>query len=170
MTRLSTRSTDQSQLYLHIVRNAGVQQTDLSAAIQTQVAPSLEALVFSRTIRRRLAERHFGSRRPLHELPFTPSHRCLRLEGFNARGNWSEAEWNQVVFSDEFRLDLSSDDNCVRVWRPRFERLNPTFALQRHTAHTACVMVWGVMTYNTRSPPILIHGTMTAQRYVHEIL
>ncbi|GFV09795.1 hypothetical protein TNCV_2598501 [Trichonephila clavipes] len=43
--------------------------------------------------------------------------------------------------SDESRFNLSSDDNRVRVWRPRGERLNPAFALQRHTAPTAGVMV-----------------------------
>ncbi|GFW93752.1 transposable element Tcb1 transposase [Trichonephila clavipes] len=31
-------------------------------------------------------------------------------------------------------------------------------------------MVWGVIAYNTRSPLLLIRGTMTAQRYVHDIL
>ncbi|GFW25162.1 uncharacterized protein TNCV_2262201 [Trichonephila clavipes] len=31
-------------------------------------------------------------------------------------------------------------------------------------------MVWGVIAYNTRSPPVLIRDTMTAQRYVHDIL
>ncbi|GFT12109.1 hypothetical protein TNCV_726871 [Trichonephila clavipes] len=35
------------------------------------------------------------------------------------------------------RFNLSSDDNHVRVWRPRGEHLNPAFALQRHTAPTA---------------------------------
>ncbi|GFW71056.1 hypothetical protein TNCV_191471 [Trichonephila clavipes] len=40
-------------------------------------------------------------------------------------------------FSDESRFNLSSDDNRVRVWRPRGEHLNPTFALQRHTAPRA---------------------------------
>ncbi|GFT29752.1 transposable element Tcb2 transposase [Trichonephila clavipes] len=34
----------------------------------------------------------------------------------------------------ESRFNLSSDDNHVRVWRPRGERLNPAYALQRHTA------------------------------------
>ncbi|GFS98350.1 transposable element Tcb2 transposase [Trichonephila clavipes] len=77
---------------------------------------------------------------------------------------------NQVVFSDESRFNLSSDDNRVRVWRPRGERLNPTFALQQHTASTAGVMVLGVIAYNTRSPLVLIRGTMTAQWYVHDIL
>ncbi|GFX48992.1 transposable element Tcb2 transposase [Trichonephila clavipes] len=39
-------------------------------------------------------------------------------------------EWNLVVFSDESRFNLSSDDNRVRVWRPRGECLNLAFALQ----------------------------------------
>ncbi|GFS52551.1 transposable element Tcb2 transposase [Trichonephila clavipes] len=76
----------------------------------------------------------------------------------------------KVVFSDESRLNLSSDDNRVRVWRPRGECLNPPFALQRHTAPTAGVMVWGAIAYNTRSPLLLIQGTMISQRYIHDIL
>ncbi|GFV13144.1 transposable element Tcb2 transposase [Trichonephila clavipes] len=53
---------------------------------------------------------------------------------------------------------------------PRGKRLNSAFALQRHTAPTAGVMVWGVIAYNTRSPQVLIRGTMTAQWYVRDIL
>ncbi|GFV07192.1 transposable element Tcb2 transposase [Trichonephila clavipes] len=55
--------------------------------------------------------------------------------------NWTAAEWNHDVFSDESRFNLSSDDNRVRVWRLLGERLNPAFALQRYTAPTADVMV-----------------------------
>ncbi|GFU83276.1 transposable element Tcb2 transposase [Trichonephila clavipes] len=35
--------------------------------------------------------------------------------------------------SDESRFTLSSDDNRVRVGRPRGEHLNSTFASQQHT-------------------------------------
>ncbi|GFT18949.1 transposable element Tcb2 transposase [Trichonephila clavipes] len=93
-----------------IVRNAHVPPTVSSAAIQAQAAPSLGAPVSSRTIRRSQAEGHLRS---------------------------TAAKWNQVVFIDESRFNLSSDANRVRVWRPRGELLNPTFALQRHTAPTA---------------------------------
>ncbi|GFV90227.1 transposable element Tcb2 transposase [Trichonephila clavipes] len=68
------------------------------------------------------------------------------------------------------KSDTYSDDNRVRVWRPRDEKLNPVFALQRHTSPTAVVMVWGAIAYNTWSPLVLIHGIMTAQRHVHDIL
>ncbi|KFM75446.1 Transposable element Tcb2 transposase, partial [Stegodyphus mimosarum] len=154
----------------HIVRNARVQPTASSAAIQAQVAPSLGAPVSSRTIRRRLAEGQLLSRRPLRVLPLMPTHRRLRLEWCRARGNWTAGEWNQVVFSDESRFNLGSDDNSVRVWRARGERLNPAFALQRHMSATAGVIVWGATGYNTWSPLVLLRGTMTAQRYIHEIL
>ncbi|GFU99817.1 transposable element Tcb2 transposase [Trichonephila clavipes] len=61
----------------NIIGNARVQLTTSTAAIQAQVAPSLRAPMFSRTIRIRLAEGHLGSRRPLRVLPLTPTH--LRL-------------------------------------------------------------------------------------------
>ncbi|GFV72107.1 transposable element Tcb1 transposase [Trichonephila clavipes] len=77
---------------------------------------------------------------------------------------------NGRIQSDESRFNLGSDDNRVCVWRPQVERLNPVFALQRHTTPTAGVMVWGAISYNTRSPLVLILGSMTAQRYVHAIL
>ncbi|GFV51237.1 HTH_Tnp_Tc3_2 domain-containing protein [Trichonephila clavipes] len=49
----------------HIVRKARVQPTASSAAIQAQVASSLGAPVSSRTIRRHLAEGHFGTAVPV---------------------------------------------------------------------------------------------------------
>ncbi|GFX58352.1 transposable element Tcb2 transposase [Trichonephila clavipes] len=67
-------------------------------------------------------------------------------------------------------VNLSSDDNCVRVWKARGERLNAAFALQRHTSPTAGVMILGAIAYNTRSHLVLIRGTMAAPWYAHDIL
>ncbi|GFU61872.1 transposable element Tcb1 transposase [Trichonephila clavipes] len=99
-----------------------------------------------------------------------PTHRRLCLECCHARGNWTAVGWNQVFFSGKSRFNLSSDDNRVRVWRPRDECLNPVFHLRRHTAPTAGVMVWSAIAYNTWLPLVLIRGTMTAQWYVRDIL
>ncbi|GFX83469.1 HTH_Tnp_Tc3_2 domain-containing protein [Trichonephila clavipes] len=65
---------DRPVIEKHIVRNACVQPTDSSAAIQGQIAPSLGVPVSSRIMRMRLAEGHLGSRCPLHALPLTPTH------------------------------------------------------------------------------------------------
>ncbi|GFW59675.1 transposable element Tcb2 transposase [Trichonephila clavipes] len=75
----------------NIVRNARVQSTASSTAIQALVH-SLGAPISSRTIRRCQAEEHLESRRPLRVLLLTPTHRCLRLEWCHARGNWTAAE------------------------------------------------------------------------------
>ncbi|GFX58968.1 transposable element Tcb2 transposase [Trichonephila clavipes] len=56
------------------------------------------------------------------------------------------------------------------VWTPRGERLNPAFALQRHNAPTVGVMVCSAIACNTWQPLVLIRGTMTAERYVNDIL
>ncbi|GFW52440.1 transposable element Tcb2 transposase [Trichonephila clavipes] len=69
-----------------------------------KVAPSVGAPVSSRTLRRRLVEKHLGSRHPLRVLPLTPTHRRLRLEWCRAKGNWTATESNQVVFSEESRF------------------------------------------------------------------
>ncbi|GFW04899.1 transposable element Tcb1 transposase [Trichonephila clavipes] len=78
-----------------------------SAAIKAQIVPSLGT---PRTIRM-----HLGSRRPLRGLPLTPTHRSLHLEWCHARGNLTAVEWNQVVFSDESRFNLSSNDNRMTI-------------------------------------------------------
>ncbi|GFX76546.1 uncharacterized protein TNCV_3162641 [Trichonephila clavipes] len=61
-------------------------------------------------------------------------------ERCSARGNWTAAEWNQFDFRDDSRFNLNSDNNRVRLWRPRGERLNPAFVLLRHTVPKAGVM------------------------------
>ncbi|GFX76313.1 HTH_Tnp_Tc3_2 domain-containing protein [Trichonephila clavipes] len=85
----------------YIVRFARVQPTVSSATIQVQVAPLLGFPVSSPTIRRRQAEGHLGSRRPLRVLHLTSTHRCLHLVWCRARGNWTAARWNHIVLSNE---------------------------------------------------------------------
>ncbi|GFW71400.1 transposable element Tcb2 transposase [Trichonephila clavipes] len=100
----------------HIVRNACVLPTASLAPILAQVELSFGYPVSSRIIPRSLAEGHLGSRHPLRVLPFPSAHQRLRLEWCRARGNWTAVEWSlQVIFSDESRFNLSSDDNSVCV-------------------------------------------------------
>ncbi|GFU00656.1 DDE_3 domain-containing protein [Trichonephila clavipes] len=40
----------------------------------------------------------------------------------------------------------------------------------RHTARTAGVMVWRALAYDSRSTLVVMHGTLTGQRYVDDIL
>lgn len=153
-----------------ILRQARILPTSSVSTIQRQVAPSLQVPVSASTISRRLAEGHLVSRRPLRVLPLTPTHCRVRLQWCRSRRNWTATEWNRVVFSDESKYSMASDDGRVRVWRLPGQRLNPAFFVERHTSPTAGVMVWGAIAYDSRSPLVVIRGTITAQRYVQDIL
>ncbi|GFV60600.1 hypothetical protein TNCV_2739491 [Trichonephila clavipes] len=57
-------------------------------------------------------------------LPLTPEHRQLWCQ---ARSMWNITDWQKVekvVFSDDSRFVLETDDNRVRVWRHPGERYN----------------------------------------------
>ncbi|GFS91832.1 transposable element Tc1 transposase [Trichonephila clavipes] len=92
-----------------------------------------------RRIVRHLAEANLKSKRPL-----TPEHRQLRLQWCQARSMWNVTDWQKVVFSDESRFVLGTDDNRVRVWRRPAYDSRPTLSVMR--------------------------GTLTGERYVDDIL
>lgn len=122
-----------------------------------------------RTIYTRIQSFGLRSYRPHLVLPLTPEHRRQRLEWCRERLGW-DLEWNSVVFSDESRFCLGMHDGRQRVRRFRGERRNIAFSVERHVARTVGIMIWGAIAYGSRSPLVMIQGSMTAQRYVDEIL
>ncbi|GFT11341.1 HTH_Tnp_Tc3_2 domain-containing protein [Trichonephila clavipes] len=111
----------------------------------TVTRPTIRAgvAIVPQTISRHLAEANLKSKRPFRALPLTPEHRQLRLQWCQARSMWNITDWHKVVFKDESRFVLGTDDNRVRMWRHPGERYNFPHTVLRHTARTAGVMVWG---------------------------
>ncbi|GFU27086.1 transposable element Tcb2 transposase [Trichonephila clavipes] len=161
VTRKTTRREDR-----RIVRQA---LADPSVTRSTIRADAGEAIV-PQTISRHLAEANLKSKRPFRALPLTPEHRQLRLQWCQARSMWNVTDWQKVVFSDESRFVLGTDDSSVRMWRRPGEWYNSPHTVLSHTARTAGVMVWEAIAYDSRSPLIVMHGTLTGQRYVDDIL
>ncbi|GFY11460.1 HTH_Tnp_Tc3_2 domain-containing protein [Trichonephila clavipes] len=122
------------------------------------------------TIRRRLTEVGLRSRRPLRRLPLTPHHRQCRLDFCRPRATWSVTDWRRVIFSDESRFSLGADYHRTRVWRRTGQRSDPAFIVERHTAISQGVTVWGAISWDTRSSLGVLQGTLTARRYVDDIL
>ncbi|GFU50971.1 transposable element Tcb1 transposase [Trichonephila clavipes] len=160
-TRKTTRREDR-----RIVRQALLDPTMTRSTIGEDVGVS----IVPQTISRHLAEANLKSKRPFRALPLTPEHRQLRLQWCQARSMWNVTDWQKVVFGDESRFVLGTNDNHVRVWRPHGERHDSPHTVLRHTARTSGVMVWGGIAYDSRSTLIVMRGTLTGQRYVDEIL
>ncbi|GFS69854.1 HTH_Tnp_Tc3_2 domain-containing protein [Trichonephila clavipes] len=133
-TRKTARRKDR-----RIVWQALVDPTVTRSMIRADVGVA----IVPQTISRHLAESNLKSKRPFRALPLTPEHRQLRLQWCQAISMWNVTDWQQVVFSDESRFVLGTDDNRVRVWRRPGERYNSPHTVLRHIACTAGVMVWG---------------------------
>ncbi|GFU62759.1 transposable element Tc1 transposase [Trichonephila clavipes] len=160
-TRKTTRREDRRIVWQALV-DPTVNRSTLRADVGVAIVPQ--------TISRHLAEANLKSKRPFRALPLTPEHRQLLLHWCQARSMWNVTDWQKVVFSDESRFVLGTDDNRVRVWRRPGERYNSIHTVLRHTARTASVMVWGTIAYDSRSTLIVMRGTLTGQRYVDDIL
>ncbi|UYV70154.1 hypothetical protein LAZ67_7002012, partial [Cordylochernes scorpioides] len=163
-TRVTSARVDR-----RILRQAVAAPQATCTAILQHVQDTLDHSISTRTISCRLVANRLHSCRPLRRLPLTPPNRRQGLEWCQARSTWM-TEWHRVVFSDESRFCLSSDSRRVRVWRRRGERSNPAAIVERPTVRQRGIMVWGAIAYDSRSPLLRIQGTMTAQRYVDDVL
>ncbi|GFX39626.1 transposable element Tcb2 transposase [Trichonephila clavipes] len=66
------------------------------------------------SIRPRLLHRGLRVRVPLYRIRLTASHRRLRVQWAHEHRAW-QADWHQVVFSDESRFNLWDHDGHIRV-------------------------------------------------------
>ncbi|GFX43761.1 transposable element Tc1 transposase [Trichonephila clavipes] len=114
-TRKTTRRKDR-----RIVRQALVDPTVTRSKIRADEG----VVTVPQTNSRHLAKANLKSKRPFCALPLTPENRQLRLQWCQARSMWNVTELQKVVFSDESRFVLGTDDNCVQVWRRPGERYN----------------------------------------------
>ncbi|GFW95578.1 transposable element Tcb1 transposase [Trichonephila clavipes] len=106
----ATRKTTRREVRSN-VRQALVDPTVTRSTIRADVGVA----IVPQTIPRHLAEANLKSKRPFHGFPLTPEHRQLRLQWCQARSTWNVTDRQKVVFSDEFRFVLGTDDNRVRV-------------------------------------------------------
>nr|CAH7728684.1 unnamed protein product [Callosobruchus chinensis] len=76
-------------------------------------------VISTATIRRRVLASGLRCRRPLRVPLLTGRHRTARLQWARVHQDWLLAQWRNVLFSDESRFGLVSDDYRERVWRER---------------------------------------------------
>lgn len=72
--------------------------------------------------------------------------------------------------ADETRISLHPDNNDIRVWRGRAQRLHPNFIRERHYQQGGSVMFWGGIMFGRRTPLVPIQGAMTGRKYRDDIL
>ena len=122
------------------------------------------------TVSRRLKDYGIRCRRPVKGQILTRRHRQLRVRWATDMLRVRRQNWNRVVFSDESRFTLSFADGRLRVYRRRHERFADSCVLERDRFGSGSAMVWGAISSGFRSDLIIVNGTLTARRYIDEIL
>nr|CAH7738090.1 unnamed protein product [Callosobruchus chinensis] len=81
--------------------------------LRSQFQRTFNRVISTATIRRRVLAPGLRCRRPL----LTARHCTARLQWARAHQDWLLPKWRNVLFSDESRFGLVSDDYRERVWR-----------------------------------------------------
>ncbi|GFV02791.1 transposable element Tc1 transposase [Trichonephila clavipes] len=124
-----------------------------------------------KTVARRLRGGGLYARRPVVCVPLTRQHRTARLQWCREHHNWTEQDWECVLFSDESRFSLSSDCRRQLIWRESGTAYRPENIQEKDRYPTCSIMVWaGIMINGRTRLHVVANGTMTGQRYIDEVL
>lgn len=123
------------------------------------------------TVRRRLAEANLKPFRPANGPKLERQHRNSRLSYAREHLNWTLVDWSRVMFTDESRFTLYTHDGRQRVYRRPGERYYQACIEEKVPYGGGSVHVWAGISSESRTELVVIeNGTLTAERYVNEII
>lgn len=118
------------------------------------------------TLKRRLGS--FGLRQyrcPLK--PFlSPENRQMRYRWAQNHVFWRLERFQEVIWSDESRFRLFSNDGRIRVWRFRGERYRNDLVNMTAQTGGGSVHVWGAIWHGGRSILQVLYQSVNGERYV----
>nr|CAH7750717.1 unnamed protein product [Callosobruchus chinensis] len=85
--------------------------------LRSQFQRTFNRVILTATIRRRVLASELRCRRPLRVALLTARHRTAGLQWARAHQDCLLPQWRNVLFSDESRFGLVSDDYRESVWR-----------------------------------------------------
>lgn len=146
-----------------LVRIRTQDRTTTLEEVTQDFATGLTISASKSTVRRALhSEGYFGriaKKKPL----VSEVNRKKRLAWCRLTKDWKD-EWNKVIFSDESRIELFSNDYQKIVWRQPHEKYNVD-CLQPTVKKSDGIMVWGCFCRDRLGPLIVVDGRITGERY-----
>ena len=125
----------------------------------------------TQTIINHLHEVNLHARRPKVVVPLTRQHKTARRQWAQNHVTWTQWQWHRVLFTDESKFCVDSNDGRRRVWRLPGERLQPANLVEHDRYGNGSVMVWAGISEQSKTPLHFIdNGTLTGVRYRDEIL
>ena len=95
----------------------------------------------------------------------------MRLAWARDHVTWTQNDWAPFLFTDEYRFCVDFTDRRARVWRMPNECFAPVCVAEHDRFGRGSVMVWaGISAQGKTDLHVIDNGTLTALRYVNEIL
>ncbi|GFV24287.1 transposable element Tcb1 transposase [Trichonephila clavipes] len=155
----------------YIVLSAKRNRRTTAQQVANQFLAASGKQIFRKTVARRLRGGGLYARRPVVCVPLTRQHRTARLQWCRENHNWTEQDWNCVLFSDESRFSLASDCRRQLTWHESGTAYRPENIQEKDRYPTCSIMVWAGIIINGRTRlHVVANGTMTGQRYIDEVL
>ena len=146
--------------------------THLRRRFQTATSSARQYGISKQTVLRRLrqARQPIRPRRPYVGQVLTARRRAARLQWAQRHFRWGRQQWARVLFSDEFRFNLSHHDGRIRVFRRRGGRFADNCLIERDRFGGGSAMVWGGIMGRRKTNLIVVPGNLNAQGYINKIL
>ena len=140
-----------------------------SVKLQSDFAAVHEIRLSKQTVLRRLAEDRLKPYEAAIGPKLLPQHRRQRLEFAREHLPLGAGHWGNVLFSDESRFCLYSNDKRLKVFRRPGERYAQCNFKTSVSYGGGSVMVWGGINLEAKTELIFIER-LTADQYITEIL
>ena len=120
------------------------------------------------TVRRRLVDVGLKSKRPYIGQVLLRRHKQARLAWANTHTRWPRQSWENVLFTDESKFNLSYSDGRRRVFRRNGERFAQCCVVEVNRFGGSGLMVWAGISRNSKRTCILCR--LNAMTYRDTIL
>lgn len=146
--------------------------THLRRCFQPAIVTARAYRVTGQTIRNRLRNnaRPIQARRVYFCQILMQRHRNASVLWCQRHPRFSCADWCNIVFTDEFRFNVSHADRRARVFRRKGERYANVCVQEVDRFGCGSVFVWSRITHDAKTRLVVLQVNINADRYIHEIL
>ena len=131
----------------------------------------LECHISTQTVCNCLRQSGLLPRRACIRIPLTRLHKEARLNWAQDQINWTDNDWDPVLFTDESRYCIDITYRRIPLWRRSGERFQDANISERDRYGGGSIMVWASISRGGRTDlHIVIRGMITGVRYKDEIL
>lgn len=133
--------------------------------ITSEMNTHLQNPVSMKTIQRELHAANIHGRVAIPKPLVSARNAMKRLQWCREHLNWTQLQWEQVIWSDESSFTLFQTTGRVFVWRTPAEAFHVDCLVPTVKHGGGSVMVWGAISSRGLGPLVVLRGIITGDHY-----